>query len=866
MRLTLRTLLAYLDGILDPKDAADLGKKIEESDFATNLVHRIRDVMRRLRLGAPSLEERGPGFDPNTVAEYLDNTLPTDRVTDFEKVCLDSDVHLAEVAASHQILTLVLGEPAEVDPESRQRMYQLKDIQSGPKPPPPPAPGAPAEPTGVAPQPLDLGIEEELSARRPRPKPTVPEYLRDSRQRPTWVPKVAVAVLFVCLTFVALQLLGQFEPGTPLGNQLVAWGLVKEPKEVAAQPADAKPQADQAAATPDAAKTPPDATPPAGNDGKTSPPAPLSEGPSAPAAEPLKPVPQPATDAPAIQPPTPAAPPKAAQEATAPKPEPPAKPETAPPAASVPSETAKPAPAPDAAGAPEMAPGPPDVVGKPPARSGIAGIGKPLDPSTRTPGGPAGIAKTDPAKAPPTAPGADAAPLPPEPLGRLMSNDQILLVDDPASGWTRVAANQVLLPRQLLVLPTYRPRVALSAVTLEIGGATRFELLSPQSAQDPPGVAIAYGRMLMMPLARPGTKLRLAFGTHQGVVTFDDADAVVAVEVHRVRTPGVNPETEPARVTATLGVATGNIAWQEMVDGKLSEPLPLAASQRLSFDGLTVSAIATVKELPRWISQEPMSGLDRRASSAIGQALQTDRPARVSLLEIATSRPQREVKWLSLRCLGYVNQFHDIVATLGDPARRLEWPDYIDELHAAVNRDPETAAAVRMALDKQYSQQAAQLYRMLWGYTDKDLEAGEDEKLVKALDDESLAVRVLAIWNLKDITGLGHYYQPEQTAARRQQAARRWRQRLDAKEIRLKSPEEKAGAAARENTTAPRESGSGGHGAPRDSGGGSRDSHRVPARGTPPPAAPQEPPPEAPPQPLPGQDLPPVDPMAPLPQ
>ena len=59
MRLTLLTLLAYLDDNLEPADARELEKKIEESKFASELVHRIRTCTRRLRLDAPKVDGKG---------------------------------------------------------------------------------------------------------------------------------------------------------------------------------------------------------------------------------------------------------------------------------------------------------------------------------------------------------------------------------------------------------------------------------------------------------------------------------------------------------------------------------------------------------------------------------------------------------------------------------------------------------------------------------------------------------------------------------------------------------------------------------------------------------------------------------------
>src|SRR3954454_17757260 len=124
MRLTLRTLLAYLDDTLDPSQAREIGQKVAESHVAQELIERIKKVTRRRGLTIPPAA--GPDkIDANIVAEYLDNDLPSDKVAEVEEHALGADVVLAELAACHQILALVLGEPAPVPPTARQRMYQL---------------------------------------------------------------------------------------------------------------------------------------------------------------------------------------------------------------------------------------------------------------------------------------------------------------------------------------------------------------------------------------------------------------------------------------------------------------------------------------------------------------------------------------------------------------------------------------------------------------------------------------------------------------------------------------------------------------------------------------------------------------------
>ena len=122
MRLTLRTLLAYLDDRLSSANAKEIGQRINNSPFATELVERIRESKRRRRLAVPG--KSAVLIDANLVAEYLDDQLTPELVARVEREILASDVLLAEVSSAHEILGL-LREPVTVEPRLRDRLYAL---------------------------------------------------------------------------------------------------------------------------------------------------------------------------------------------------------------------------------------------------------------------------------------------------------------------------------------------------------------------------------------------------------------------------------------------------------------------------------------------------------------------------------------------------------------------------------------------------------------------------------------------------------------------------------------------------------------------------------------------------------------------
>jgi hypothetical protein len=132
MRLTLRTLLSYRDGVLPPKAHEELGQKFRDSQTAQNLASRIDQALSGPKPLASELAEIEQTCSPNDVSEFLDGTMSLDRVFAMERKCIASNAMLAELASIHSILARELSgsnKNSESQPSANflTRLYALYD-------------------------------------------------------------------------------------------------------------------------------------------------------------------------------------------------------------------------------------------------------------------------------------------------------------------------------------------------------------------------------------------------------------------------------------------------------------------------------------------------------------------------------------------------------------------------------------------------------------------------------------------------------------------------------------------------------------------------------------------------------------------
>lgn len=748
MRLTLRTLIAYLDDVLEPTQIKEIGKKLDESGYASSLVERIKDVLRRRRLTAPEVEGPGSSPDPNMVAEYLDNTLSPESVADVEKICLNSDVNLVEVAASHQILTLVLGEPATINPDTRERIYALGPIPSGNEL------DVASSNTTTESATIDSQSESQndstslknsapanqqtVPAKDPEPfSSRIPDYLKTKPLWKRFTPYFLIllaGVVWAGLFFGDPTFFPELFSGGETSTQLAS-NIPENPEVNIPVPGDNKlsepdPTVDQSKPTPSVKPSTPDMT--ASN--KT--PAPVAIN---------KP---PAFDAP---------PPADAESGT----------------------TAKAVPA-----------VPPVVSNLPPKTAGQPATTPPaVSPDSKT------VAMNNTAKTPPSK--IELADVPSSaPAAQIESEDGFFLANvanmpdiadkndwvihskvSPIQAGTPVASPEPFTAR--INIPEAHCKVVLLPDTSVIyaGKSKAAEM----------GFEIQQGR-LRIEASRGLNDAKDAAGPIFSIKVNDELwrielvtrDSVCGIEIDPVQ------PTKPDEVLGANGYTGVLYAYSGMIrfsDGK-GKVQTVDAGQWMSLSAKDRAASATNPSdrpkplrVPRWVEPEfkDNSYLSRRSIAAFIKELDDDQLVSLTMPAI-TKDLKPNISELATKSLALTNRYQALVKVLDEVDHHESRIAAIDGIRNWLPRDPQNGELLKEALNMQFSPEMAEIMeRLLWGFQKSD---AQDRfisgRLVEWLEHDNVTVRELAFNSIHQLTGRPIDYSGISTPAQRRSTARRW--------------------------------------------------------------------------------------------
>jgi hypothetical protein len=782
MRLTLRTLLAWMDRVLAPEDQRDLGEKVATSGVAPRLADRVRAAVAHPRLAAPKPDGHGLADDPNTAAEYLDNVLAADRLEVFERICIESDVHLAEVASCHGILAEItrgVADDERIDEAARRRLLAAMttkaamlgvDVAAAVAPQAPPRPSAAGKSAAVVDD--SSARPAANAAKAPREKP-----MRRRRPLAAWLAAGVAVLLLVALGGVFAWSLAR----TSGGRREVATVTDSE-KPKPSQPGGVMPAAPAADApvVPRADATARPEMPAASAGGESA------ETAATPAAQP------PAGAAPGPpEPPTP--PPGAAVDSSSATPQPPAQPPPA--VAAVPPADATTSPPPGIA-----APPPPPASQGPLGDALVIVAPPPRAPANEPPGAAALAAAA--AVAPAVPPPAAAAIEPPQApaAGRASPGDVLLrrTAGEPPSPWQMLAEGEV--PGEgdeLLAPPWCHPQFAYGDVMLRLEPNTRAVLV--RDSDGTPRLEVVFGRAVAWSETTDAT-LGVTAGGLVGVATAGPRRPI-GIELDLDREPGSDPATRESRRRALLVTSVGEAAWKQTAGdgGPADDPLagigpetmlPARGAVRWTGDEPGVAEVGPAPADAGWVRGAAVADRTQRAAAdALTARLAAGGPLEQALIAMAVE-PRAENRMIAVATLALLGEYEPLVAQLAEESPRgMLYEGQWKELEAmtvplALARGANAAGRLADAFTARGPDRNGELLVTLArGMTAEAFADGGAATLVDALDAESLVVRRYAILRLLEAAGgdvkTRSAYRADRPAALRREGVAWWRSQLE---------------------------------------------------------------------------------------
>lgn len=715
MRLTLRTLLACRDGLLDGAEAEELSAKVTDGSVARGLLERMSALGKRADIEVPKLDGRGLAVDANSVAEYLENRLEAEKLEAFERICLESDRHLAEVSECHALLAdPPAGQGAGGDSAkliSRIAARLAGGVPEGlprqPEPPQSRRKPTPHEPPAAVQVRLAAEPTEAVKSRRSRTA---------VQKSSPWL-QIAMAVGLLCLSGGGLGLVLWRNPG------------VSEPpaatEQVAHQPEDPA-LIDGATASP---PRPAAAELPQQPEGQAADQQTVASGPL------LGPVQELAADADAAEGEGESAGTIEIAES---------------------SESTESLPDEANAAAPPSAPEPPLGVGPNVPMGDALAIAAPLAP------GPDAILPPATAPEPPA-----IDPLPTRSQGTatlgVVSQGPFLLMSDldPPGTWRSVFPGDSLPPEiRLLVPPASQPELELEDTVVRVAPRSQLVLRQTDSEQGQrTEIELVFGRAVIRRTTGTASVMLRAGGLH-GQLAGPPAAAVLQVDV--LRPAGGDPESD-AGVFASLNAIEGPLTW---VPAAGSPPLLDMADNGVLAEGMSV----------RWSSRSPAEAavgsakddflqsfspipdrLQATAVASLARSLRNQEDALGTVRQFAFSSrvERREVAAGTLALIGDYGTAVQLLCEEAVGARLGEsrWRAFEqDVVPLALARGIHSAERLRQTLVQQLGKDEGQrVFQLASGLTDGQLAEGGAAALVAALNDPRLVIRRYAVLRLEEI-------------------------------------------------------------------------------------------------------------------
>jgi hypothetical protein len=746
MRLTLRTLLAWMDGVLPPEDQRQLGEKVEGSPVARKLVERIGACVGNPQLSAPRIDGKGLAVDPDSVAEYLDNTLAPDRLEAFETICLESDMHLAEVAACHAILAEVAKHPEVLPPLDASRRRRLLEAMQHR------VAAHPEMVTGERPDGRGTGSPRPEAARPPAALPTSRERHPSPAAKaplgvaePTagkrtpwraWALAGSALALLAVLAALLAQSAGLFRSPAPPRADLARIDPRPpvEPGPAAGIEAGAKADGEATAVV--------DLPPPDGERGADA-----VEGRAAGDARPRRGLADLLEQA-------------DAEQATGDE-------------ESLSPDDALVAAAPDAAAVPAEgepaggAPAPPTEIvaaGPPKVRAGealaIAGGVRPR----RTPSDAAeagGVADAGTLEAVAGAVGLEGDGAAAESLGFVAADGLLLrrMSEGERSWWVPIGVGTPLVPGEdLIVPPGMHPELNVAGVSVRVLPRSRITL--DAAADGTPRIGVIEGRIVAR-AAKADARLGIGAGGIAGTIVAG-LDGAVMAQTQLAWSPGLGETPVPTIVEV---IAVARAVRFAPGDEAPSVDLPARGGLRWDSTGPQGGALLPSGKVPPWaIGGERIEPLERNAVESFATRLAalpagSEPAAGLQEVILAMAIDRRVENRVFAAILLALEGSYDVAIELlcaEEPARRLEGRQWAALEAAAIPlalaRGPESAARLRKAWeDRGPAGRAELLMAMARGPDDADLAAGADATLVEALASKELVVRRYALKNLVDV-------------------------------------------------------------------------------------------------------------------